>query len=340
MTGEQMAREMAAQPAILASIAARWDEHRAAVAAVVPESLAGIAFVARGSSDNAALLGRYAAELAAGRPASLVAPSLHTRYRADVDYSGHLVVALSQSGETPEIVSTAERLRSRGARVVAITNGPASALARAADVTLALGAGEELAVPATKTATAQMLLVLAVAAGLGDPGLGAADLARLPGDVAAILADDEPAGTLVARWVTSDRLLVAARGLLLAAALEAALKVRETARLFAQGISTADLLHGPIASVDAGLPVLLLDGGGPVSKDVTELAGRLDEIGASVASCGTAAAAELSLPAGLPEPLQAIAATVRGQQVALAWARSRGLDPDAPAGLSKVTRTS
>lgn len=339
MSGEHMTAEMAEQPAILADIAARFGAERDRVAALVTNQLRGIAFVARGSSDNAALLGRYVAELASGKPASLVAPSLYTRYRAVVDYRDQLIVAISQSGTTPEIVTTAGHLSERGGKVVAITNDPESPLGRSSDVTLALGAGPEIAVPATKTVTAEMLLTLVVGAALGDAGVDVDDLRSLPDGVAAVLADRTPVDVLVERWARKDRLLVISRGLLLASAMEVALKVRESAGLFAQALSAADLLHGPIASVVPGLPVLMLDGGGPTSADVVEVADLLRSIGADVALCSSDRAGELALPAGLVEPLQSITATVRGQQLAFCWARALGLDPDVPTRLSKVTLT-
>jgi len=339
-----MAVELAEQPRVLASMVARWPDLVAQVERVVPEDLAGVAFVARGSSDNAAVLGRYEAERGSGRPAGLVAPSLHTRYDADVDYSGYLAVALSQSGETPEIVTTAERLRHAGARVVAITNEPASALALVADAHLALGAGAELAVPATKTVTAQMLAVLAVADGLRAKrgraaAIGPAALAALPDAIAVLLADLAGPRDLASRWVGADRLVVVARGAMLAAALEVALKVRETAGVFAQGTSTADLAHGPIASIAPGAAVLLLDGGGPGSSDVREMSQRLAGIAADAQCAGGAPGDAVALPTGLGDSLEVLAATVRGQQLAYAWARAVGRDPDAPEGLSKVTRT-
>jgi glucosamine--fructose-6-phosphate aminotransferase (isomerizing) len=333
-----MSREMGEQPDVLASLVARWETHCAAVAAIVPRPLAGVVFLARGSSHNAALLGRYAVELASGRPAGLVAPSVHTRYQSFVDYSGYLVVALSQSGETPEIVTTSERLRESGARVVAITNGPVSSLVGAADLTLSLDAGEERAVPATKTVTAQMLLVLAVAASLGRIPVEARDLIRLPAAVAEVLSDPSPARALVSRWSEQRRLLVSARGLLVAASVETALKVKETAGVFAQGMSSADLLHGPIAAV-ADVPILTFVGPGQAGSDVDAVIGRLRAMGEDVAVCSTSPSAELPLPPGLPEPLDVLVATVRGQQVARDWALAAGRDPDAPLGLTKVTAT-
>jgi glucosamine--fructose-6-phosphate aminotransferase (isomerizing) len=193
VNGQLMATEMAEQPEVLARLVERFDDHVASVEALVPDDLAGVAFVARGSSDHAAVYGRYVAEIAAGRPASLVAPSIHTLYGAPVDYSGWLLVALSQSGATPEIQTVTRRLREQGARAVAIVNQPDSVLARVADLVIGLDAGPELAVPATKTVTAELVALAAVAAALGPVPFERADLDRLPESVAAVIADAEPA---------------------------------------------------------------------------------------------------------------------------------------------------
>ena len=326
-----MAAEMAEQPAVLARLAERAGEFGDAVRAVVPEPLAGIAFIARGSSDHAAIYGRYLLELASGRPAGLVAPSVQTAYRAEVDYSGYLAIAVSQSGATPEIVTVCERLRAAGARTVAVVNDATSALAQAAEIALAMDAGPERAVPATKTVTGQFLAMAAIAAGLGEVPFTREQLGDLPGHVRAVLADPAPAEALARRWARAERLFVVARGLMFAAALEGALKIKETASVLAEGISSADLRHGPIAAVDRDVPVLVLNGGGPVAGDLRELTTLLEQRGAPVA--------ELPLPDAVPEALAAIPAVVRAQQLAFAIARGRGLDPDAPTGLSKVTRT-
>ena len=257
-----MAAEMASQPEVLARLVARAPVDTAAVRAVVPRPLAGVVFLARGSSDNAAVFGRYLAELCAGRP-GLAAPSLYTRYHADVDWHGYLMIALSQSGATPEIISTCRAVRSAGATVIGITNEPGSPLAAAVDLVLATEAGPELAVPATKTVTAQLAVLVTVAAALG-PGPAVADtLAGLPAAVDATLGDPGPARELAGRWCAIDRLVVAGRGLGYAAALETALKVAETTGILAEGMSAADLYHGPIAAVYAGAPVLLVNAGGP-----------------------------------------------------------------------------
>jgi len=326
-----MAAEMAEQPEVLAALAARAAADTAAVRAVVPRPLAGIVFLARGSSDNAAVFGRYLAELCAGRPAGLAAPSLYTRYHADVDWRGYLMVALSQSGATPEIVSTCQAVRGAGATVIGITNEPGSPLAGAVDLLLPTDAGPERAVPATKTVTAQLAVLVTVTAALGAGPAAPDTLAGLPGAVAATLADPGPAGELAGRWHAIDRLVVAGRGLGYAAALETALKVAETTGVLAEGMSAADLYHGPIAAVYAGAPVLLVSVGGPADPDLAGLRHLLDSRRAETAA--------LPALAGLAEPAQVITAVVRGQQLASAMALARGSDPDAPAHLTKVTET-
>ena len=339
MSGERTRAEMAEQPDVLRRLAGRFDDHVATVRTVARRPLAGVVFVARGSSDNAAVYGRYLAELASGRPAGLAAPSLHTLYRARVHYAGFLVVAISQSGATPEIVTVCRRLRSAGARTVAIVNDADSPLAAAVDGVLAICAGPELAVPATKTVTGQMLAAAAVAAAIGAAPFTTGELETMPDAVESVIADFEPAASLAARWAGAERLFVVSRGLLFATALEAALKIKETTGILAEGISAADLRHGPIGVAAGDVPVLALDGGGPGREDVRAVAELARERGAPVALCADEPDSELPLPAGLPEALAAFPATVRVQQLAVALADARGLDADAPAGLTKVTPT-
>lgn len=331
MKASIMHAEMAEQSAVLAQLVRAADATIESVKAVIPKHLTGITWVARGSSDNAAVLGRYLSELSSGRPAGLAAPSLITRYGAQLDYRGQLVVGLSQSGETPEVVTVCESLRQAGATVIAVTNVKDSRLAAAADAALLTEAGAELAVPATKTVTAQMLLVSLIAAALGSLPLTADDLRRLPDAIDDQLRREQEAEDLAARWFTYEGLVVVARGLTYASALETALKVREVAAVQAEALSVPDLLHGPIAASRADLPVLLLGGGSSTEADLNEVSDRLQRLDVP----------QHRFDAGLdlPEVLTPIAATVAGQQLALAWASARGLDPDQPAGLSKVTLT-
>ncbi len=163
-----MAREMAEQPALTAALLERRHELAARVGAIAPRPLAGVILIARGSSDNAAVYGRYVLEAALRRPVSLAAPSLWTRYGLEEDLRGHLAVGVSQSGRTPEIADTLARVRDAGAATVAVTNDAASPLAAAAHATIDLQVGREDAVPATKTVTAQLAAFAILADALGD----------------------------------------------------------------------------------------------------------------------------------------------------------------------------
>ena len=339
MTGRHMAAEMQEQPGVLAALAARRSEIADRVSSVRPAPHHGTVLVARGSSDHAAIFGRYLLEPATGRPVALAAPSLHTLYDASVDYSGFLVVAVSQSGRTPEIAAVMERLAAAGARTLAITNELDSPLASAADASIELGAGTEQAVPATKTLTAQALAFAIVAEALGPVAWGEEDWTRLPEALETVLADPAPAEESAGAIGDAPGLIATARGYLYPMALEAALKLKETAELLAEGYSSADLRHGPTVVVSAGFPVLAMSASGPAAADVAQLVSELRGRGAAVHEIADRPGAELPIPDGLAEPLAAIVAVVRAQQLALALARHRGLDPDAPRGISKVTPT-
>jgi len=305
-----------------------------------------VTFIARGSSDNAATYGRYLCEIHAGRPASLAAPSVATHYRARMDLHGVLAVALSQSGETAEIVQTLRWARERGARTLAVTNGAASSLAGVADLALVTQAGPELAVPATKTYAAQLAALTELGAALGpeDPAFDAAQ-DRVPAAIESMLASAPVAGAIAGELTGISSLVVSGRGFTYSTALELALKVKETCLLPAIGMSHADLEHGPIAVVGGGTPALLVaPPGGPVLPGITALAGLVAARGSRAYGIGGdrafAAACTAVLPGpDLPEPLAPLALVVPGQLMVEALARCLGLDPDRPRGLTKVTQT-
>jgi glucosamine--fructose-6-phosphate aminotransferase (isomerizing) len=332
-----MSVEMAEQPARLAGLIERRNDVATMVAPLL-EGVAGTVIVARGSSDHAATTGRYLLEMATRRPVASASPSIQTIYRAHVDFSGYLVVAVSQSGRTPEIATYIERASEAGARTIAITNDPSSPLADIADAVVDLGAGEERAIPATKTVTAELVAFALLAAAAGeDPGDGA--WLALPEQVASVLGDAVPMDEL-AEWLSdATRLATVARGPLAGAAEETALKLQETASLLATAFSAADLRHGPIVLASSGIRVLALAHPGPAADDVLDLCGQLTMRGADVRLLGPVPGAVCGWHAEAPEMLAPVLAVCRGQQLALALALRLGLDPDRPLGLSKVTAT-
>jgi glucosamine 6-phosphate synthetase-like amidotransferase/phosphosugar isomerase protein len=307
-----------------------------------------VLFIARGSSDNASVYGQYLCSARAGRLASLAAPSLATVYRAPLDLRGVLAVAVSQSGATEEIVATLDWARHCGARTVAVTNVPASPLTGVADLALITRAGKELAVPATKTYTTQLAAMAVLALSLQPAraaGVGVEELKRVPAAAAEMLEAAPAAEALAERLVDVGTLVVSGRGFAYSTALEVALKLKETCYLTAVGLSYADLVHGPIAIVDRHTPALLVAAAdGPMVPEMTGLARRVAATGAEVYGIGGdpefAAACHAALPGpSLPEHLAPFALVVPGQLLAEALARAKGLDPDAPRGLDKVTQT-
>jgi len=338
--GVRMAAEMAEQPERLAGLVARRPEIADAVAPLL-EGIAGSVVVARGSSDHAATTGRYLLEMATRRPASSASPSIVNLYGIDVDFTGHLVVGVSQSGRTAEIASYLARAAALGGRTVALTNDPASPLAHAAHAVVELGAGEELAVPATKTVTAQFVAFALIASSAsGVSGFaGEAVWERLPGQVADVLADPAPMLELAEWLADAERLVTVARGPMAGASAETALKLEETCSLLATAISANDLRHGPIALASSGIRVLAFAHPGPAAPDVLELSADLSERGADVRLVGPVEGACCGWDPRVPEMLAPVLAVVRGQQLAHALALRIGRDPDHPVGLTKVTAT-
>ncbi|MFL6294377.1 MAG: SIS domain-containing protein, partial [Actinomycetes bacterium] len=245
-----------------------------------------VLFIARGSSDNAAVYGQYLCSVHAGRLASLAAPSVATVYRADLDLRGVLAVGVSQSGATEEIVTTLEWARRCGARTAAVTNVAGSPLAEAADVPLITQAGTELAVPATKTYTTQLAALAVLALSIGK-ARGVERLLAVPDAVEAMLEVAPAAEVLAERLTYADTLVVSGRGFAYSTALELSLKLKETCYVTAVGLSYADLVHGPIAILDAGTPALLVAAAdGPMLPEMTGLARRIAATGADVYGIG------------------------------------------------------
>ena len=314
-----------------------------------------VLFIARGTSDNAAVYGSYLVQVRAGRLATLASPSVATAYRSRIDLSGVLAVALSQSGRTEEIVETLAWAADCGARTLAVTNGAGSPLAEAADVAFVTEAGIERAVPATKTFTTQLAALAVVGIGLADGAAGTGsgaggrldvgELRAVPDEVERLLASGMDLDPIVSELANVAGVVVSGRGFAYSAALELALKLKEACYLHAMGLSFADLLHGPIAVVDERTPAIIMAAdSGPALDGAVALAGRVTGAGAQVFGIGGGSAlARVSGPAlpgpRLPEWLAPIGLITGGQLLTEALARRLGINPDSPRGLSKVTQT-
>lgn len=303
-----------------------------------------IVLVARGSSDNAALFGRYLLEITTGIPVSLSAPSVHTIYHARLDLKRALVIGVSQSGEGEDINRVLENARDCGAFTVGITNEPASSMVGLVDETLLMRGGRERSVAATKTFTGQMMLFYMLAAALAREGR-AIDYQAIPGLAARALEQKQALVELVQRYVFMENCVVVGRGLAYANAYEFALKLMETSYVVAERFSSADFLHGPVAMIERHFPVFLFAPPGAMLTGTRSLIARLQELRAdTLAITGDIEAATMCtrsiiMPREIDEFLAPIPYIIPAQMFAALLAEAKGLDPDQPRSLSKVTRT-
>jgi glutamine---fructose-6-phosphate transaminase (isomerizing) len=305
-----------------------------------------VVLVARGTSDNAALFGRYLLEITTGRPVSLAAPSVATLYRAKMDYRETLVVAISQSGESTDTNQVLERARALGATTLGITNERASTLAKLAEHVFLVRAGREKSVAATKTYTGQMMLLYLLAYALGAR-LRLADLERLPELAEGALRLEDRIRELSGRYRFMDHAVVVGRGLNYANAFELSLKLMETCYVVAERFSSADFLHGPIALVGPDFPVFAFAPPGVTWDSIGQTMDKLCRLRAEILAITDPGNREVEaratkvirLPRRIPEVLTPIPYIVPAQLFAGCLAAQKGLDPDRPRTLNKITLT-
>ncbi|MDT9696327.1 SIS domain-containing protein [Streptomyces sp. P17] len=344
LPGRIMAREMAEQPAVLR----RLLEVGAPGIRQVAQDIAArgprfVLLTARGTSDNAALYAKYLLEIRLGLPCGLTSMSTTTAYGARPDLTDVLVITVSQSGGSPDLVSSTRAARAAGAITLAVTNNPDSPLAGVSEYHIDIMAGPEKALPATKTYTASLLALYLFVEGLrGGDG---APAKLLPDLAEQLLARKDEVHALAARYRFAERMVITSRGYGYPTAKEAALKLMETSYIPALAYSGADLLHGPLAMVDNVSPVIAVvtDGkGGEALRPVLE---RLRGRGADLVVIGPAAQVERAsagfvLPTeGVAEELQPVLEIIPLQLLAHEVTIARGQDPDAPRALAKVTET-
>lgn len=338
-----MLDEIVQQPTALARTIQREGRRIARFAASLnqrPPRL--IVLVARGSSDNAALFGRYLLEISTGIPVSLAAPSVHTLYHAKLDLRDALVIGISQSGEGVDINLVLENAKQCGARTLAITNEARSTMAQLTDETFVIQAGREKSVAATKTYTGQLLMFHLLAQALRK--VKGHEVERLP-DLAAEALELKPQiAAMVERYAFMDHCVVVGRGMNYANAYEFAIKLMETCYVVAERFSSADFLHGPIAMIERRFPTFLFAPPGRAFDGMKDLLGRLNTLGAETLVLSSergalqAATRAVRLP-GMNELLTPIPYIIPAQLFAALLAEVKGLSPDQPRSLSKVTRT-
>lgn len=338
--------EIHEQPQVLARLL---DEQAGTVAqvaaAIRARDVRYAVFAARGTSDNAARYAQYLFGAVVGLPVALATPSLFSIYHMPPRLRDALVLGVSQSGQSPDIVAVVEEGRRQGALTVAVTNEPDSPLGHAADLVIPLGAGQERAIAATKTYTAQLAALALLAVALAGDEERLAELRDVPAAVEKALALEELVAVASQRYAYTTQCVVLGRGYNYATAFEIALKLKELAYLVAEPYSSSDFRHGPVALVERGFPVVVVAPQGAVYADMLalarELAAREAELIVISDEDGPLHLAHtpLRLPVALPEWLSPFTCVVPGQLLALHVTLAKGYDPEHPRGLKKVTET-
>ena len=305
-----------------------------------------IFIAARGTSDNAARYAKYVWGYNNQIPVALAAPSLFSVYQKPPLLDDNLVVGISQSGESPDLLAVLAEANQQGCKTLAITNQSGSPLALEADYVIDIQAGPELSVAATKSYTAQLGVIAMLSAAWTNDPKPWKQLTEIPNFISILLEQEKQIQTYALRYRYMDQCVVLGRGFNYATAFEWSLKLKELTYVVAQPYSSADFLHGPIALVSSGFPVFAVAPQGDVIEDMSALLQRLKEshradlfiISADqdllqIADC------PLRFPKGIPEWLSPLVAIIPAQLFSYHLTLIKGIDPDAPRGLSKVTLT-
>lgn len=301
---------------------------------------------ARGTSDNAGRYANYLWGAQNGLPLALAAPSLFTFYEKPPRLDGALVVGVSQSGQSPDIVSVIEEGRRQGCLTLSITNAPDSPLARASDLVLDIQAGEEKAVAATKTYTGELMAIAMLSAALADDKSLWRELGKVSNWAAKVLKQDEAIHHMAERYRYMRLCVALGRGFNYCTAFEWALKLKELTYTVAEPYSSADFLHGPIAMIEGGFPVLAVAPRGKVFDTMLEILGRLrKEQSAELVVLSdekralSLAQSPVALPDGMPEWVSPIVSIIPAQLFAYSLTIAKDLDAERPRSIGKVTET-
>jgi glucosamine--fructose-6-phosphate aminotransferase (isomerizing) len=304
-----------------------------------------VVIAARGTSDNAGRYAQYVLGAMNRFAVALATPSLFTIYKRPPHFGKALVLGISQSGKSPDIVAVLAEARRQGALTAVITNVPDSDLARQGDVVIDLHAGQERAVAATKTYTTELAAIALLSATLAENNDMMAALEEMPNAVAHTLAMDELIAQVAPRYRYMERCVVIGRGYNYATAFEMALKLKELTYTIVEPYSSADFLHGPLALIEPGFPVIVIAPSGIMKAEIQAFMRTLKERQAEIISISddsevlSLARIGLALPHTAPEWLSPLTAIVPGQLFAMHLAHTRDYDVDAPRAIHKVTET-
>lgn len=346
MTDSWLQQEILEQPGVLRQFMAAERANIDHIAQVIRDyDPRFVLLVARGSSDNAARYGQYLFGSMNRLVVALATPSLYTAYNQPPNMDGALVLAISQSGQSPDIVAVINEGRQQGALTVAITNDPDSPLAQAAEYTIGLHTGQERSVAATKTYTTSLMAIAMLSATVAQNTTCLAALETVPDTIESVTGQAQTIIQASATYRDITACVVISRGYNYATAYEIALKLKELAYILAEPYSTADFQHGPVALVGRGFPVLAIVPDGKMADELTVFLGDLKGHGADliVVSARESALAlartPLPLPDDVPEWLSPLVTVVVGQLFALGLTLAKGYDVDQPRHIRKITRT-
>jgi glutamine---fructose-6-phosphate transaminase (isomerizing) len=339
-------REIHQQPAAIARLLANEAGAMQSLAAAIDSRrVSHIVIAARGTSDNAARYAKYLLGAMNGLTVALAAPSLFSIYRRPPHLADALVLGISQSGKSPDIVAVLAEARRQGALTAVLTNEPGSDLAHQGDVVINLNAGEERAVAATKTYTTELAAIALLSATMAGEGVLHRELNTLPEAVETSLQLNDAIATAVPRYRYMERCVVIGRGYNYATAFELALKMKELTYVVVEPYSSADFQHGPLALIEHGFPVIILAPGGAMNEEMAAFARTVAARQAELIVVSdqdpllAAAQTALRLPVTVPEWLSPLTTIVPGQLFAMHLAHTRGYDVDKPRGIRKVTET-
>ena len=339
-------REIHEQPEVTARLLQRQRENAGALAAAMQRrDIAGIVIAARGTSDNAARYAQYLLAAANGLVVGLATPSLFTIYKTPPRFGNLLVLGISQSGKSPDIVAVVAEGKRQGALTAAITDFPDSDLGQSADYVIDLSAGEERSIAATKTYTAELAAIALLSVALDGDGERSEMLGRIPEQVARTLEVENQIAQAAERYRYMQSCVVIGRGYNYATAFELSLKLKELTYTVVEPYSSADFMHGPLAMVGSGFPVIVIAPSGQMLPDMLAFMDTVQQRHAELLVISDDETAlsmgrvPLRLPRGVPEWLSPLTGIVPGQLFAMYLAHARGYDVDRPRGLHKVTET-